>query len=431
MSGSKSLPVLLPTLPDQRWSCHSCGYCCRHLVVHVSPQEREQIDQQGWSKKLGVVPYVKTGRSWALNKRDDGACVFLDEHTRCKIHSELGQENKPLACRMFPFSVRPVVNGWQASLRFDCPSAVESKGEPIRRHQNELQQLVGHLGHPGIKEDFTKLSKNLHATQEEMTAVNNRIVQWFETSVDNQPSEANELSLTQRILGAARITTVLLSAKYKQVRNERFVELLDIVCSTLPSECYSPHESPTHKQLGMLRQLVFAHAEHVNLSQIRAGFFSRMQKRKQQLRNARLFLTGQGIVPTLPGFAGEPTFAQMDSVQPLQDQKDAVDSLLQRYLLTRITSQSVFGDGYYNWNIFQGLSALWLSLAVIGWLSRYGAACDGRNILNLDDVTRAIGVVDRAATRLPALGTITERARISYLSMDDGIARLWNTYSTH
>src|SRR3990172_4019055 len=128
----RSLPVMMPAIPGQRWSCHSCGDCCRTLVGHLFAHECERLDQQGWADELGIAPYVQVGRGWVLNKQPDGACVFLDDNNLCRIHAKLGAEAKPLACRIFPFSIRPVPGGWQASLRFDCPSVTASKGQPIR-----------------------------------------------------------------------------------------------------------------------------------------------------------------------------------------------------------------------------------------------------------------------------------------------------------
>jgi hypothetical protein len=71
-----------------------------------------------------------------------------------------------------------------------------------------------------------------------------------------------------------------------------------------------------------------------------------------------------------------------------------------------------------------GLGALCASIAAIGWVARYRAAAGGRSRVVFDDVARAVGIVDRAATRVPILGRVSERARISYLMDNDGLARL-------
>ena len=76
-----------------------------------------------------------------------------------------------------------------------------------------------------------------------------------------------------------------------------------------------------------------------------------------------------------------------------------------------------------------GRRGLWLWVAVVGWVARYAAALDGRERLTFADVGYALGITDRAATRVPALGAFAERTRAVYLLRDDGIARLLQAYA--
>lgn len=416
MNTSRPLPVIMPNVADQRWSCHSCGECCRTLVIHLTDEDRRRIDQQDWTQELGAAPYVRAGQEWALNKRDDGACVFLDENTRCKIHSKHGEQAKPLACRIFPFSVRPVPHGWQASLRFDCPSVISSKGKPISQHRAWLAELVKDLPHgPQGGDDVVHLQRGLRATAEEIDTVTRRFTRWL---------KSESLPMTDRLIAAARVTTTLADATLAKVRDRRFAELLDVLFDMVPAECAVAPACPEPRQQGMLRQLAFAHAEHVMLREMRAGLGSRIWKRWQQLRSAGRFLKGAGLVPPLPGFGGAATFDAVESVGPTADGSRDIENLLMRYLSARLEGRSVFGDGYYGWPVVSGLAALWLSVAVAGWLARYAAAADGRSTASFADAARALGVVDRAATRLPILGTMAERARIVYLLKEAGVPRL-------
>ena len=179
----------------------------------------------------------------------------------------------------------------------------------------------------------------------------------------------------------------------------------------------------------MLRQLAFAHAEHVTPVEMQAGLLRQVGKRWRQLRDARCFLKGKGRLPQLPGLAGEAAFETIESVGPAIDHRRDIEDLALRYLTARLEGRSVFGDGYYGWPVFGGLAALWMSLAAASWLARCSATLKGTCSVSVEDIGKALGMVDRAATRLPALGTMTERARISYLWKDDGMARLIHAYS--
>jgi len=419
MAPSRSLPVLVPKVPAQRWSCHSCGQCCRTLVGQLSDSERVRIDEQGWAAKLGAAPYVRIGRGWALNKHEDGACVFLDDENRCRIHGEYGEAAKPVACRVFPFSVREVEHGWQASLRFDCPSVIASKGEPLSHHRSWLATVVKQVPRGRMADAEALLARGLPADPDEL----DRVVASFSRRL---PADGQDQ--VGRLVELARATTVLQEARYEKVRGPRFAELLEVLLAPVGMEGHDPPAPTTPRQRGMLRQLAFAHAEHVTLQQRRANVLARYARRWRQLQGAKRFLRGSGVVPHLPGFSGGPTFDGVESVRPAVQERAAIEELVYRYLQARLHGRSVFGRGYYGWDVFVGLAALWLSIAVVGWLSRYAAAGAGRTAIAFDDVGAAIGVVDRAASRVPALGTFAEKARVVYLLRDDGIARLLDAY---
>lgn len=417
MNASRSLPVLMPKVSGQRWSCHSCGHCCRSLVGSLSESERATIDEQGWTGKLGVAPYVRVGRGWALNKHDDGTCVFLEDD-RCMIHRDFGESQKPLACRIFPFSVREAVHGWQASLRFDCPSVIESKGEPILQHRPSVSALAHMLPWRGLTKHEVDLSRGLPATPDEIDAVIGRV---------SRSLAAGGAPLVVRLIDLARATTTLHEARYEKVRGPRFAELLDLLMGAAGQSPSGMPDRPTPRHRGFLRQLAFAHAEHLTLQQ-RRSLFARAARRWEQLRSAKKFLRGRGLVPRLPELTYGPTFDEVEAVSPADTDRERIEDLLQRYLLSRLQGQSVFGRGYYGWPMFGGLTALWLSVGVVGWLARYRAAGEHRERLTFEDVGRVLGVVDRAASRLPALGTLAERARVRYLLREDGVARLLVAY---
>jgi lysine-N-methylase len=418
--GSRSLTVLMPKIPGQRWSCHSCGDCCRVLVGHLTPEEARRIDEQGWSNELGVAPYVRIGANRVLNKRPDGACVFLDENNLCMIHSRFGEQAKPLACRIFPFSVRPVVGGWQASFRFDCPSAARSEGKPIGEHQAFLTRLVRELDHDASRSDeLPDLNRGVRASNKELDHWLSHLRRWLQDE---------GRALNHRLIGAALMTETLHSAPLTTLRDARFVDLLDRMFAALPSESLLVPQVPTMRQRGMLRQIAFVHAEHVTIAQRRENMLFSFFRRLGQLHRARRFFRGRGALPRLPGFDGHVLFDDVEAVAPAREDRDAVENLLGRYLAARIEGQSVFGGGYYGWPVLAGFAALWLSIAATGWLARIGAAATGRNRLAFGDVATALGVVDRAATRLPALGTFAERARITYLAREDGVSRLIHAY---
>lgn len=230
--------------------------------------------------------------------------------------------------------------------------------------------------------------------------------------------------IERRLIGAARLLALLDQAKLGKVRDERFVDLLDVLLETLPGEAVQAVDDPTTRQSAMLRQFAFAHAEHVTLDELRGGVTGRFRKRWWQLQKAKQFLGGDGTIPELHGIEGTASFATVEAVAPAVEDRERIEDLLRRYLTARMEGRSAFGAGYYGWPMVAGMTACLLSVAAAGWIARFRAAAAKRTTLTFVDAAAAIAIVDRAATRLPALGTLAERTRIAYLQSDDGVARL-------
>jgi len=394
-------------------------------VEHLTDEERRRIDRQGWGDSLGAAPYVRIGKSIVLNKRDNGACVFLDEKTkRCRIHERFGERAKPAACRIYPFFVRDVPQGWQVSWRFDCPGIAASRGAPMSDYLPLLNELTRTLGHEGATgDDCPQIVPGIRATEDETRMIIDRLVGWFED---------RSQTMRHRMIGAASLTATLSQADYTNVREDRMAELVGLLLEAVRCDDHqSQDDPPSPTQRGLLRELAFAHAEHVTIADMNAGFFQRTTRKLSQVRAARRFRLGVGAVPAIPGFDGGVDFTAVERVQPMCSDKDtkSVESLIIRFVCQRLKARSVFGYGYYGWPMFLGLMAFWVSIAAAGWLARVHAATAGRSSLIYEDVFEGLRIADRSAGRSPTLGTRAERLRLKYLADDDGLIKLLHHYA--
>jgi Fe-S-cluster containining protein len=105
------------------FQCTSCGDCCRQgWSIHVDARVHRAISdalthfQPGPGvRTISPVmafsplpsPASETQSAMIINKRLDGACVFLDSDNLCYLHKHFGPALKPQACRTYPF--RPVL----------------------------------------------------------------------------------------------------------------------------------------------------------------------------------------------------------------------------------------------------------------------------------------------------------------------------------
>jgi len=422
------LPVILPNHAGQRFDCHSCTNCCRDLVVHLTAADREKIDRQSWGGRLHALPYVPLGREYVLNHRTNGGCVFLREDGLCRIHAEYGAEEKPLACQLFPFTLDREGPALRASIRFDCPSVAGNRGSPLASHQRAIETLanraVAEISSLAFVEPAGVLLKTGRKLEEaELARLVDHIDSWLRNTTR---------SLEVRLLGLCSLIETLWAVRPAGIRGERFGELVSLLMQDLPEAAkeamISPVVPPTGRQKRLLRQAVFAHAEHISLGQAQASWWSSMRYRFSQLGKARRLARASGALPPLwPGMPPV-TLAALEGVTG-EAGGGGVEELVTRYLRVRVLSHGVFGSAYYGWPVLEGLAALVLSVVVTAWLARYHAAAAGRSAITPDDAVGAIGLVDRAAGRARELGSASARLRVRYLRADQGLTRLLRAYS--
>lgn len=402
-----SLPILLPRLPSQRYSCHGCGNCCRDFTVQLREDDLRKLREQRWDERLGEPVTVEFRGVSYLRQRENGACIFWQDDGRCRIHAEFGLEAKPIACQLFPFSFAPGPEGVAIGLNFACQSVLENKGAGLATHSAELRRMLAAVPEASTRGPMPLLTKALRADAVEVAAVTNVIDGWL---------ARNDVELNVRLDGLAWLVSSLAAARLENVRNERFVELLATLVSALPDELdHVPIVEPSRGAWRMLRQAVFARIEDVKIGDaLRRG---RARSVLSQLLRSRRFASGRGSAPiALHGWPPSVDFRAVKLVEPAEDpmERGAIDDLLTRWLRATILGGRAWGSGHYGWPIVDGLQAMVLNLLATLWLARAHAAGAKRATLTVVDVRAALGRVDRHAGRAPWLGSAGERARMAY-----------------
>ncbi|MEK6644113.1 MAG: YkgJ family cysteine cluster protein [Planctomycetota bacterium] len=405
--------LFLADVPGQRFDCRGCTNCCRDLVVHLTRLDREKIDRQNWARRIEGPAYVTLGRETVLNHRADGGCVFLTADGKCRIHAEHGAEAKPLACQLYPFTLEPGGGGVRVGIRFDCPTVARSEGTPLSSHRPALNALARSMGEqmPGqfaTSSSTVALTASRPLSEQELDALVKRL---------DRVVVAEQVPLDARLASMCNLVETLRQARLDDVRDQRFTELLDLLMEE-SSSMVTDLPPADARQRKLLRQNVFAHMEHITLTQARASFISSLRYRWGQFQRSRLIANATDVAA-----------ARVDDVKPpLGDEAAESQRLLTRYLRARIACRSAFGSAYYGRPVLDGLCALLLAVATIGWLARYHAAKDGRDKFCFDDLMRAVGVVDRTAGRARELGAKSAQLRVTYLRNEDGLLRLLRAY---
>lgn len=412
-----ALPILTLAVAEQRYSCHGCGNCCRDFTVQLRDDDLARLADQGWAEKLGEPVTVEFRGVQYLRQRPDGACLFLMEDGRCRIHAEHGFQAKPIACQLFPFSLTPVEGQVAMGINFACQSVLENKGAGLKSHVRDLKRMARSLPEVIPAARPPMLTRTLRAQASEVIALTRHADRWL---------TRDDLDLATRLDGLAFVAQSLAAAQLENVRGARFGELLEVLFSAMPEELnFHPLEAPASQQVKLLRQAAFARTEDPKLTGIAAR--GRLRTVLSQLRRSGRFKRGKGASPHIAaGWPENIDLRAVETVGPAVDENvaAAIDELMTRYLRATILGGRAWGAGYYGWSMVEGLQALLLNVAVIGWLARLHAAGRGLEAVDLEAVRAAISRVDRTSGRAAWLGSPAERVRLKFLLMEDGLRRL-------
>ncbi|MSR28553.1 MAG: YkgJ family cysteine cluster protein [Phycisphaerales bacterium] len=415
---SVALPVISLSTPGQRYSCHGCGNCCRDFTVQLRQEDRDRLERQGWRARLGTDPVVVFRGSHYLRQREDGSCVFLAQDGRCQVHAEFGFDEKPVACRLFPFMLSPTGSLVRMGVSFACQSVVENKGALVNTQVGEAQRVARGVPEALASAPPAPIARGVPSQRGEVEALERGMVEWI----------ARPLPLSIRLDGLAWMASTLAAARLRLVRGERFVELVGTLCGALQGELpHHPIGVAQDRQKRMLRSAIFARVEDPKL--VAGKSSARWRVTLSQVWRNGVWTRGRShtLVPFVAdGWGARASFAEIEAIGRVSDSPEypACDELVTRWIRCSLEGGRIWGSGYYGWSAVSGLGAHCLSIACTGWLARLHAAQRGAHTPELVDLQAAIRRIDRAAGRAPWLSGISERGRIAYLSRLDGLRRV-------
>ncbi len=410
----KPTRIELPAI--QNWSCHGCSDCCRgQLLITLSPEEQQRLQQQHWTAADGVDPaaiMVPVGKGFRLGHQQDGACVFLDPAGRCRIHAKFGEAAKPLACRLYPLVIHPAGRKLVTGLRFSCPSAVANRGQPLSEQGREVQKLAALVvpanyteglpppvaaGPPGEWPDFL------------------RFVQWLDTTL-----AVADAPVALKLTRALRWLRAVEQGGFDQIGGAGADEILGALVQSATrnqANLPQPPEPPSGFGRLFLRMMVVEHARTTTVKDLASPGRYRLQMLWASLR----FGVAGSRTPALRPGLKRVRFADIE--QPFGPLPAAAEAMLTRFFRVKIQSLHFCGSAFHGRPLIAGFQNLALLFPVIVWLSRWLAISAGRSSVTEAHVAGAIAMVDYHhgySADLPA--------RVRLLSQREDIAKLCAWY---
>ncbi len=360
------LPVLpLPTI--QNWDCHNCGDCCRTYAVRITTEERDRILKQGWMGTPGFenrepVVYDKAKGEYQLGRTEEGACVFLGEDNRCKMHAKFGGASKPFPCRLYPFVLVPHGENWKVSLRYACPSATANLGRPSSVHTDEVVQIAG------LIEADSPIPANAPIPPLQPGAV----VPWADLDRFSKAFLkllANEsVPFERRLRQIAALADQCRKSKFDTVVGNRLGEFLKVMSAAVAEDV--PLEAGRVPAPGWVGRTLFRQQAGVFVRQDfgpnagigKIGKFARFKAGMD-------FALGFGVIPAL--HAKLPKGIPFQAAeQPHGDWPKESNELLLRYFRVKLESGQFFGPANFGRDYWVGLDSLLLMYPLTRWAAR-------------------------------------------------------------
>lgn len=338
--------------------------------------------------------------------------MFLDERGLCRMHARYGEASKPLACRLYPYTFHPDENSLRVGLRFSCPSVVSNRGTPVLAQKATLLRLsqeVVPAGYAGVAAPPLVSGRPLEWSQlHVLTGVLGELL-----GEDSQP-------VVLRLLWCLGMLSLLEASRDTgEIPFPRQVgQLAEAVRRELPGLSRQPMQPPAAMARRLFRMTVAQYS--------RKDTFQAEQQtwryRWKLLRSIWRFTSGKGQAPVLQeGFRPVPF---VDLERSCGEMTPEMNEVLSRYLQVKVESLHFCGLAYYGVPVVEGFASLALAVASACYLARWLARGDGRSQWQLDDVQRALAVVDHHHGFSPALGQTSFRARQRWLWAQREVTRL-------
>lgn len=408
-----------------RFSCRQCGDCCRSSPVILTSAEVARYDARDWTPVLGhPAPRVHTTarvagvRGSYLARKPDGTCLFLGPDALCEIHRHLGEQEKPLTCRVFPFRFVPGAGDGAplVGAQFACSSIAAGDGEALpaqRRALEELQEEVAREHAQAPRTEPVRFAGALSYPPERVDELLELMVKELEDAGRPFP---------ERFLAVVKFTSLVAGSKLERLdagRDDR--PLVSAFAAGIHEQARrgllrAPALPPSLPERILFRQLLAMGVRRDPAWLLRAGLLRRTMRRFGNLLAGLAFLAGSGGV--LP--VGRTRRVALGDVRrrapPADLASPEADGALTRYFVAQLSARIPLSAGFAVRELLPGLGLLFRQLPIVLLLAR--AACLARegSALDRDDYASALRTADWNFGQLPWTSGPIGRVRARVLS---------------
>lgn len=356
-------------IPDERFTCQSCGRCCQMWTITVDQSKVEQLRTEwpnGFRRRRGEGDAYSTCMV-------RGRCYFLEDDNRCRIHNKLGYNAKPEGCKAFPLLVGRVAGTTHLRLSFYCPAVAAGSGKQLREQKRWVQSTIKSAG------DVTREAPLTLDGEIEITA---RDLETLEAALrgllDRPEAPGQEWApVADRLAAGAALLTRVSQRVRQGGKSELAPTLRELEQTDLADLAREGRQGGVPTRAGPVLSLFLGHdcppGAMARLAQFfRVRLFNlRLGRLRSRLMQARASLARIQRLPFEPDQAGR--------------------ALLTRYLLHKLIARRTLAGEH---SLTSGFNLLVAAYGVVSLLARMRAVEAGREAVSDEDVTLAVQAAD-------------------------------------
>ncbi len=382
------------------FSCNNCGMCCRHWLVPITLTEKERIeslkvpnfDFKNSSKDQYFTQLTKS--LYTINKKPDGACIFLNDKNLCILHSMYGEAVKSLACRLYPLDIfKWKDNTISVTLKFRCQS-VKCKNDSDTANGNKNALYLRENDIRTFASEINSYSDGLYSFKNPANLTKIRYIQEAMTKI----LEFKELSLQVRLYSIAKIIDFHDHKKmYDAINNANplFVEDAISFINNAKNELVEEFKKFTDKEsldVNNRVKLRFMLCNYVRTDEnvIEKNVWDR-------IKNSLLhFKFAAGLASLKKLSKNYPDTSKVDILKKSQNctLSSEAEELLYSYLHSKLLSGHFYSQPCLNLTFIQGIRHLLLSAIIINILSAVFANEDNRQNISEKDLRKSLSIID-------------------------------------
>lgn len=391
-----------------RFACRRCGDCCRDFPVSLSPAEVARYDARDWTPVFGQPTFVHERASYGglhgqfLRRKPDGSCIFLGPDSLCELHRRFGEADKPLVCRLFPFTFmggasdgRPVVGA-----HFACSSIAAGDGEPVHARRGGLEGMLEELEAAGglrARQGPLRFDRRHAYARADVELVLDLLVKELEDARRPFP---------ERLLAVVKFVSLLSSSAFTSLEGETARKLVSTFAAGIHEQVQRgllrPRAgNPSLPERLLFRQLLAFTVRRDSAKLLSAGLVRRASRRVGNLLAGLAFMAGNGVLLPI-GRARRVTLGEARRLAPPADlSSPEADGALTRYLVAHLSARTILDPSFQVPEVLPALGLLLRQVPIVLVLARAACVSRGGDALTRDDYASALRTADWNFGRVP------------------------------